>query len=413
MRWVIYALAILLLGGISGACSTSQSTHEALEDSMTQQGNPFGRQVNVQRNLDNLFAPGVQARQAVGRLGAIGVVLERKPDDIAANYYIADVEVHTRFGRQTVTVLDVRFNVPVAEGDVVSLEIIGGDPRNGVFGTPIRPKGPTVIDFDGPEAGAWADDETAPEIYRGTNEQFGAYVIPFAPEGNVNTPLTSTFANTRLFTLPDELLISVVPAAAYVDVAATLHGGLTIVGGDRAGDYAIRLPTGGIYLEAYNPDLQDPSIISAAHTHHGLESARGAGPGIGNYTDQLNNPLKATGERLLFSRLVTRNPVTVGTEFELAVFANIPSRADVEWYHEVVHPQYMHPEYDHPSHPARAYTPSHPAHPAFNHPEFDHEEYSFWIWDVLSAPKAGETYYLWLGLSDVHIDIVVLGSGGS
>ena len=307
--------------------------------SLQNSGNAFGRQTNVRRNLDKLVAPGVYADRIARNIQNIGIV-KVGTRRITATSYIADVDVTTQYGGTTVTIPGVRFNVPVAEGDVVSLEIIGGIPLNGVFGTPIRPQGPNVLYFDGPASGAeWTTDESAPENRRSTNATYGAYVLPITGGGGVNTPYNTSGIAT-LLTLPKTLTIRTTPAAAYIEVAAQLHGGLKIVGGPRAGDYAVRLPTARIYANAYYTDPEGGYIASTADTHHGLESARGSGPSIGSHTDKLNNPLRSNGEHLLFARTISFNPVAVGNDFTIALLMPVQRRTNFEWFHQITHPEY-------------------------------------------------------------------------
>ena len=360
-------------------------------------GTPFSRRVNIGRNLDRLVAHGIQASRTGRNNQTIGVV-KAGTRRITSTSYIADVDVATPYGITTITVPDVRFNVPISDGDAVSLEIIGGDPRNGVFGSPIRPKGPRVITFDSPTtASEWANDVSAPGPRHAANAGFQSYVIPINidSQSSIQTPTSSSNPLDVMFTLPDTFTIQTLPAAAYVEVAATLRGGVKITGGNNPGDYSIRLPSGRLYLLAFNEDL---NIISQVYTHNGLEAARGNGATQPSYADKINNPLQSTGQHILFSRTVFDNPITVGEEFRLILTTTIPLWSDFEYHHEITHPA-------HPERPAVATNPQVPEHPA-------HPEYSFWLWEDLPAPAAGETFYMWLGLSDVTVDIVDFGTGG-
>ena len=362
-------------------------------------GTPFSRRVNIGRNLDRLVAHGIQANRTGRNSQTIGVV-KAGTRRITSISYIADVDVATPYGITTITVPDVRFNVPISDGDAVSLEIIGGDPRNGVFGSPIHPKGPRVITFDSPTtAGEWANDVSAPEPRRAANADFQSYVIPInvAGQSGIQTPITSSGPISVLFRLPDSLTIQTLPAIAYVEFAATLHGGLKITGGNNPGDYSIRLPSGRMFIRAFNTNVSS-TTLNRIYTHNGLEAARGNGATQPNYTDKLNNPLQFTGHHILFNRIIAQNPIIVGSIFTLDFFTSIPRWDDFEYYHEITHPA-------HPERPAVSTNPQVPEHPA-------HPEYSFWLWEDLPAPAAGETFYMWLGLSDVTVDIVDFGTSG-
>ena len=354
------------------------------------------------------MAPGIRADLVGRNTQAVGRVMDGTIA-ITAGVYKADVAVDTRFPGRTIPVKNVQFNMPVADGDVVSLQIMGGQPINGVFGTPVRPHGPNVLFFDGPTTSAeWAADTAAEAGYRAANVALESYVVPFDSQGNVNVNAPTVAGVGQqfeiLFGLPDTIRILTKPAAAFAEISATLNGGLRIVGGPRGGDYAVRYPAGKILLSAIAADgsynLAELEICTT------IEAVRVSKTPVAtrvyqgdSYPNLLNNSLKANGGHIIFGRQVLRNPEAVGGIFELAVFVSIPEVTDLEYRRQVIHPE----------HPARAAVGTMPVVP--EHPE--HPEHSFWIWDDLTSPQAGETFYLWLGLSDVQVNIVELGTGAA
>ena len=366
---------------------------------MTQQGNSFARQTAIRQNLDRLASPGLSADRAGRNSQNIGIV-KAGTVQITATSYTADVEITTQYPGQLITIPRVRFGVPITEGDVVSLEMVGGDSRNGTFGTPIRPKGPRVHVFDGPvDANEWAIDKTAEPFSRAPNLIFQAYVIPIRVlgEAGVTVPIEGTAGLVTLATLPGVYRIETLPSAAHVSVKATLRGGLRIQGGDHPGDYAIRAPAAGLSVAASYQDIGAGIITSRIDAHVGLESARGSGRDVGNYPDMLNSPLRSNGESVLFARSIVDHPITVGRDFQIALLATTPRRSDFEYRRRIFHASYAHPAHSHQG-------TTHPAH--------EHPEDSYMTWDDLLAPMAGEQYSLWLGLSEVQITITSIGTGG-
>ena len=419
MKPTLIILCILVSIGITlyfaPACGIPNL--EASEDAMTQPpGNAYSRQVNINKHLQQIMAPGIRADLVGRNTQAVGIVKEGTID-ITAGVFKADVEVDTRFPGRTITVRNVQFNVQVSEGDVVSLQIMGGQPINGVFGSPVRPKGPNVIYFDGPTtASEWATDESASTLDRARNAALQAYTIPFNISGvpNVNTPITINSTGAQLLILPDTLRVQTKPAAATVEISAKLNGGLRIVGGPRAGNYAIRYPTGQLVVDAVN--IAGTFGLAQMTSHQGIEAAGiRTGPvslrsfGGASYVDMINYPLPANGQHLLFTRTTILHPEIVGGIYSIALLTTVPQITDLQYYRQIIHPEYIHPTYLHPSyvHPSPG-----SVHPGHTHPGHTHPEYNFWVWEDLTTPQAGETYSIWLGIGDIQINIVEIGTGG-
>ena len=164
-------------------------------------------------NLRALAAPGQRADQAARRLLSQGKVVSRQ---LTAGAYVGVVEIRNRFGR-LVHVPDVQFNVPIAVGDVVSLELINGG-AGGVYGSPVRPKGPNVLAFRGPRSvGEWFIDQSAPAEARPVDAAFNAYVFPFLADVAADQHYPSGIASNVLLTLPERFVLQNPQTAVGVD----------------------------------------------------------------------------------------------------------------------------------------------------------------------------------------------------
>ena len=375
---ILVATLVILVSIL--ACASSEATQGTESGSMaTRQAlNAFSKQVKTDNLVKALVAPGDSAERSIRSSSATGSVIadSRRID---ANAYTADVSVLNPFGRET-TVPNVQFAVPVSDGDVVSIEIVGGDPRNGVYGKPVRPLGPNVVYFSGPDTPAeWTADTTAQTALRAANTAMQSYVIPVNPLGrdDVHAPYETSENQIILFTLPDHITIQTNPAAAYVDVAATLNAGLKITrtGGEDS-THAIRDSRGYILMFAFSTDANGNTVGTYLTVNNGVDSipVRNSSPvftrsyGDNEYIDMVGAPLSANGQHILFSRWILSNQNFIGDQFQLSLVATVPIFSNLEYFKDGV-------------------------------------------WEALPEPESNEEYYIWLGLSFVRADIVELGTG--
>lgn len=212
-------------------------------------------------NLNTLADPGRRADRTARRLIAQGVVKSRT---VAAGQYSGVVSVPSRYG-VTVDVPGVQFGVPVQVGDVVSLETVGGNSLAGIYGTPVRPKGPNVLAFQGPlTSGQWADDTTAPEEHNAVNERAAAYVYPV--QGDLRYLLASD--NRALFTLPLAFSLQYSRPVLALDFLYTPAGGLMVNG---TTPHPLRNQAAVLELELYSSrGLEERLDIPRKYVNMGL-----------------------------------------------------------------------------------------------------------------------------------------------
>ena len=178
-----------------------------------------------QRVIDDLTAlalPGRRAEMVARRLLTQGTVVDRRA---TATGYVGAVRVANRF-EATVDIPNVQFAVPVQVGDVVHLEAINGDPLQGVYGAPVRPKGPYSLTVRSPghlDINGWAADGMAPEAHRSVNSTFRAYVYPQASAAPTY-PLVS--ATRVLFETPAPFIIQHPATVVGVDFHYRAAGGV-------------------------------------------------------------------------------------------------------------------------------------------------------------------------------------------
>ena len=402
----------------------------------SQSQNRFAKQVEARQNLDRLASPGVRADHMGRNIQTVGVV-RADTLDIADKSYVADVDVTTPYGNTAVTIPRVRFNVPVDEGDVVSLTILGGNPRNGVFGTPIRPKGPNVVHYAGPtDAAGWSADQNAPASQRAINATMQSYVIPVNAVGSqVNAPASASTGPTTLFTLPEKITIQTIPSAAYVEIAGNLNAGLRVArSGGMTTNHAIRFPGGQLRLKAVNDDPDVGQTVSMVATHNGLASAAARFSPLTrfSYVDMGGYPLISTGQHILFVPAITDHPVAVGKDFTLSVEVTVPSVSGLQYLNArnkrddgvPTEVRYFNEEemFDHQTPPTTTGSGGNPSHShQINHASGDLRYYDEigeyedhtppLVWEDLPAPISAETYYIWLGLNNVTVTIVEMGTG--
>ena len=130
----------------------------------------------LQDAINHLAGPGLEARKTGLDLVSLGRVKDRV---ITEDAYICTVTQRSRWGVE-IDLPEVQCAVPVEVDDIVSIELVQGNPLLGIYCTPVRPKGVNALIFAGPRVGEWGNDASAPASHRALNAAFQSYVYPFA-----------------------------------------------------------------------------------------------------------------------------------------------------------------------------------------------------------------------------------------
>ena len=328
------------------------------------------------RLIDSLraaLAPGRDAEARSRNLLGQGTV---KDLSITAGAYTGTVTLTTRFERD-IDIPDVQFAVPVRVGDVVSLEFVGGSALAGVYGTPVRPKGPNIISYGTPR-GSGQSWEESPAAHRSANAQFEALVYPFASSALYPTPYSSSEATYALVSgdrtlvdTPIKFTIQNPQTAIGVDLQYRAVGGVWVP--NTSTGYAVRVLRADVTIELIDEDgAALPTRPLVNNTIGIVPSGRllAAGQNVtfgGNIYSRYQSALLTTNQGLSYVILIGLEE-TVGKSLTIRLRAEASAPSTLEFL-------------------------------------------DAGTWRDLATHDFGAPYTFWIGLQDLTITLVEIGTG--